>query len=97
MLPPLRYTMPQAAPVEAITQPHNADSLPKSPLIWIAIRWLRTSALAKLSWFAPIFSANAITGIVTVIPWFPLPELLIAGRVLPAILASEAAAVRAIE
>ena len=32
-------------------------------------------------------------GIVTVMPWFPLPELLIAGSVHPAIRASEAAAV----
>ena len=31
----------------------------------------------------------------TVMPWLPLPELLIAGKVHPAILASEAAAVNA--
>ncbi len=34
-----------------------------------------------------------MTGIVTVMPWLPLPELLMAGSVQPAILASDAAAV----
>ena len=35
-----------------------------------------------------------MTGMLAVMPWFPLPLLLMAGRVLPAIRASEAAAVR---
>ena len=37
-----------------------------------------------------------MTGTLTVMPWLPLPELLMAASVQPAILASDAAAVSAI-
>ena len=61
----------------------------------MAIRLLIISALASFSSETSYFNAYAMTGMLTVIPWFPLPELLIAGNVHPAILASEAAAVSA--
>ena len=64
--------------------------------MWMAIRLLSINALARVSSSVPCLSAYAMTGMLTVIPWFPLPELLIAGNVHPAILASDAAAVRAI-
>ena len=61
----------------------------------MAVRWLSTRARASCSSDTSYFRLYAITGMVTVIPWFPLPELLIAGSVHPAILASDAAAVMA--
>ena len=56
---------------------------------WTAIRLLTTSALYSLSWESSILFYKSITGRETVIPWFPLPELMTTGREQPLIRASE--------
>ena len=77
----------------ATTQPQRAESRPRYAFIWMATRLLRISALASLSSSTLYMFAYAITGMLTVMPWLPLPLLDIAGRVHPAMRASAAAAV----
>ena len=81
---------PALAP--ALTAPQYAESLPIPSFRWIAVRL--EIANARYSFSLLLFSSMAYstTGTHTVIPWFPLPELMMTGSSHPPILASEAAA-----
>ncbi|MPN31230.1 hypothetical protein SDC9_178704 [bioreactor metagenome] len=92
--PPIKYVIPAAEPAPAATEhPQTTDMRPRRLLTKLVEMWLIASAFAiSSSDFFRCLPKTAM-GRMAVMPWFPLPALLITGRSMPDILASAAAAV----
>ena len=77
-LPPISHTMDAAEAVAAETpQPQVADSLPVKILIYTFRVWEKASAFSSCSLEEPRCLASSTTGMMAVMPWLPLPALLI--------------------
>ena len=75
--PPSSHTMAAEAAAAADTpQPQVALSLPVKILMYTLSRWEKARAFSVASLLAPTCLAISTTGMMAVMPWLPLPALL---------------------
>ena len=69
--------MPAAAPVPAATeQPQTGERRPRLRLTKLVARWLTAIAFAISRRLLPVRRPSTAIGIIAVMPWLPLPALL---------------------